>query len=83
MTGPLGHIAVLLALLCAGAGMVMAQQMMGAMQQPQSPPAAPAAPSTAAPAGGGATADLKFCSECGQRIPRASKFCPECGKPQG
>ena len=46
------------------------------------PPAAPAAVVGAA-AGVTATADLKFCSECGQRIPRASKFCPECGKPQG
>ena len=70
-----------------GAGMVMAQQMMGAGlqgQQPpsQQPPPAQAAPVAAAPAGG-AAADTKFCMECGQRIPRTSKFCPECGKPLG
>jgi membrane protease subunit (stomatin/prohibitin family) len=65
-----------------GAGMVMAQNMMQAgmqSQQPQQPPPAQGG----APAGGGATADTKFCMECGQRIARASKFCPECGKPQG
>jgi membrane protease subunit (stomatin/prohibitin family) len=71
-----------------GAGMVMAQQMMNAMNQPQPPQPAPAAPQAAPPqpggAGGGAAAsDLKFCMECGQRIPRASRFCPECGKSQG
>jgi len=77
------------------AGFGMAGQMtaaMGAAMQPPQPPQAPppAAPQggtpPVAPAGGAgvtATADLKFCSECGQRIPRASKFCPECGKPQG
>jgi membrane protease subunit (stomatin/prohibitin family) len=72
-----------------GAGMVMAQQMMNAMQGPQgggggagsaqptgAAPGAPAGP----PAGG---AETKFCSECGQKIPRPAKFCPECGKPQG
>jgi membrane protease subunit (stomatin/prohibitin family) len=67
-----------------GAGMVMAQQMMGASMQ-AAQPAAPQAPAPAAPvsgAAGGATAETKFCMECGQRIPRASKFCPECGKPQ-
>ena len=26
-----------------------------------------------------ASADTKFCTECGQSIPRSSKFCPECG----
>jgi membrane protease subunit (stomatin/prohibitin family) len=73
-----------------GAGMVMAQQMMNAMQ-PQhgggggAPPAQPQGGAPVAPAGGGApaTADTKFCMECGQRIPRSSKFCPECGKPLG
>ena len=64
-----------------GAGMVMANQMMAAMQQPHSggpAPASPAAPvAPVAPAG-----ETKFCSECGQKIPRPSKFCPECGKPQ-
>ena len=42
-------------------------------EQPVRAPEAPAA----APA-----ADTKFCSECGQRIPRSAKFCPECGAKQ-
>jgi membrane protease subunit (stomatin/prohibitin family) len=62
-----------------GAGVVMAQQMMQAMQNPgqPSPPTNPIPP-----AGGTATGDLKYCMECGKQIPRPSKFCPECGKPQ-
>jgi len=77
------------------AGFGMAGQMTAAMGAAMQPPQPPQAPPPAAPQGGAppvvpaggagvtATADLKFCSECGQRIPRASKFCPECGKPQG
>ena len=64
-----------------GAGFTMANAMVNAMNQPQAPAPPPqaAAPVAvpAAPAG-----DTKFCVECGNRIPRASKFCPECGKPQ-
>ncbi len=66
-----------------GAAAMMAQAMQNAAQAPAAPqyqqpaqqpqetrqPAAPAA-------------DTKFCSECGQRIPRAAKFCPECGAKQ-
>jgi membrane protease subunit (stomatin/prohibitin family) len=70
-----------------GAGMTMANQMVNAMR-PGAPPASPAqpeqppqAPSSATPAASPAP-DLKFCSECGQHIPRSAKFCPECGKPQ-
>jgi membrane protease subunit (stomatin/prohibitin family) len=51
-----------------GAGITMAQTMMNAMK--------PAAPS------GGASADAKFCVECGHAIPTSAKFCPECGKLQ-
>jgi membrane protease subunit (stomatin/prohibitin family) len=29
-----------------------------------------------------ATADTKFCLECGKQIPKPSKFCPECGQAQ-
>jgi membrane protease subunit (stomatin/prohibitin family) len=54
-----------------GAGITMAQTMMNAMKPP-----APAAPSS------GASADTKFCVECGHAIPRSAKFCPDCGKPQ-
>jgi membrane protease subunit (stomatin/prohibitin family) len=54
-----------------GAGISMAQTMMNAMK-----PAAPAAPAA------GASADTKFCVECGHAIARSAKFCPDCGKPQ-
>jgi membrane protease subunit (stomatin/prohibitin family) len=46
-------------------------------------PVAPAAPVAAAPvAAAGAAADLKFCFNCGQKIPRVAKFCAECGTSQ-
>ncbi|MGD0363419.1 MAG: SPFH domain-containing protein [Bryobacteraceae bacterium] len=53
-----------------GAGLTMAQTMMNAMK-----------PASAAPPAA-ASADTKFCLECGHAIPRAAKFCSECGKPQ-
>ena len=74
-----------------GAGMTMAQQIGNAMRPGQQPPeqapppaAPPAAPAPAAPQGGtGApAADLKFCMECGNKMPRQAKFCPECGTKQ-
>jgi membrane protease subunit (stomatin/prohibitin family) len=74
-----------------GAGLAMANSMMGAMRPGQAPgeqapppaggpapsagPVAPAAPATPA-------ADTKFCTNCGNKMPRASKFCPECGTAQ-
>jgi membrane protease subunit (stomatin/prohibitin family) len=72
-----------------GLGQTMAAAMTGGMQQPppqQPPPAAPSpiAP-VIAPVGGApaqAAGETKFCSECGQKIPRPAKFCPDCGKPQ-
>ena len=39
------------------------------------------APAGESPAGA-ASADTKFCLNCGKPIPRASKFCPECGHAQ-
>ncbi len=77
-----------------GAGVLMAQQMTNALQggmggqppmqtqapmqpQPPQPPPAPAAAGGAVPQG-----ETKFCSNCGQKIPRAAKFCPECGGAQ-
>jgi membrane protease subunit (stomatin/prohibitin family) len=66
-----------------GAGMVMAGQMMNAMNpaaHPEQPAAAPPAPGgPAAPAAGGTT---KFCLNCGKTIPKPAKFCPECGGAQ-
>ncbi|HEV2278786.1 MAG TPA: SPFH domain-containing protein [Acidobacteriaceae bacterium] len=59
-----------------GAGMAMAQTMMGAMK---SAAAGTTVTAPAAPAPGAAT---KFCTNCGQSIPRAAKFCPECGQSQ-
>lgn len=59
-----------------GVGAMMAQAMQTAQMGAAPQAAAPAA--QAAPAG-----DTKFCSECGQRIPRTAKFCPECGAKQG
>jgi membrane protease subunit (stomatin/prohibitin family) len=70
-----------------GAGLAMANSMMNAIRPgeqapppaggptPNAGPVAPAAP--AAPA-----TDTKFCTNCGNKIPRASKFCPECGTAQ-
>ena len=73
-----------------GAGMLMGQQFVGAVQQGQQPPQAPppgppaapqAGPSGGAPSGG-AAGDTKFCMNCGNKIPRAAKFCSECGGTQ-
>ena len=69
-----------------GAGLAMAQNMMGALQQPGQPPAGPA-PAAAGPSGAGGApaapaAETKFCVECGKPIPRKAKFCPECGGAQ-
>ena len=64
-----------------GAGVVMAQAVMGAAK-PQSDAAGPviaAAPAAEAPA---PVAGTKFCIECGKPIAERAKFCSECGKPQ-
>jgi len=53
-----------------GAGLAMAQSMMGALKAPAAEPAAAAA------------ADSKFCMDCGGAMPKRAKFCPACGKPQ-
>ncbi len=72
-----------------GAGLAMAQTMMQAIHPPDGGGSAPTAPAGAAPpvapSGGGsaASAETKFCMECGKPIPRKSKFCPECGAAQG
>jgi len=54
-----------------GAGVAMAQAMMGSVR--------PGAAGQGAAVADGST---KFCAECGKPIARAAKFCPECGKPQ-
>jgi membrane protease subunit (stomatin/prohibitin family) len=48
------------------------------------PPAAPAAPvvPVVPVAGAAPAADMKFCFNCGQKIPRVAKFCAECGTQQ-
>jgi len=69
-----------------GVGMGMAQAMMGAMNAPTSAAPTQAGGSGAAPQGGGgsdpASADSKFCIECGKGMPKKAKFCPECGGAQ-
>ena len=57
------------------AGQVMAQNIIGALRPREA--TAVATP----PAATGAEA--KFCTNCGQSIPRAAKFCSECGTAQG
>jgi membrane protease subunit (stomatin/prohibitin family) len=58
-----------------GAGLTMANTMMNAVKTPaEAPPASPAPPAPAA--------ETKFCTNCGNKIARASKFCPECGTAQ-
>ncbi len=66
-----------------GAGVAIGQAMMEAVKkgtagtQESGATRATAVPTTAA------SAETKFCQECGKSIPKNSKFCPECGKPQG
>ena len=68
-----------------GAGFGAAAAISQTMQQTQNAPAFQQAPQpapqpnvpAASPAG-----DTRFCSECGQKIPRSAKYCPECGKKQ-
>jgi membrane protease subunit (stomatin/prohibitin family) len=59
-----------------GAGLTMAQSMMNAVKTGQTTPAEPAATPV------GPVTETKFCTNCGNKIPRASKFCPECGTAQ-
>ncbi|MBL8238520.1 MAG: SPFH domain-containing protein [Bryobacterales bacterium] len=93
-----GGIAGIGAGLSAGYGMAQAMgQALNTAYQPQQPPpqppppmgavpvapVAPAAPQAPqAPQAAAPAADLKFCFNCGNKIPRASKFCAECGTPQ-
>jgi membrane protease subunit (stomatin/prohibitin family) len=71
-----------------GAGVAMAQAMMGAFTQPQGQGGgapAPGAPVVPVVGAGGTAAgkDTKFCIECGQQMPTRAKFCPNCGASQG
>jgi membrane protease subunit (stomatin/prohibitin family) len=66
-----------------GAGVAIGQAMMEAVKKGTAgAQESGAAPATAAPTAA-ASAETKFCQECGKSIPKSSKFCPECGKPQG
>lgn len=56
-----------------GAGVAMGQAMMDAIKKGGS------GDGSTTPA---ASAENKFCMNCGKPIPRASKFCPECGHAQ-
>jgi membrane protease subunit (stomatin/prohibitin family) len=74
-----------------GAGLTMAQSVMNAMKPGQTPPEQPPpAAGSPAPSAGPVTpvapatpaSETKFCTNCGNKMPRASKFCPECGTAQ-
>jgi membrane protease subunit (stomatin/prohibitin family) len=67
-----------------GAGLTMANSMMNAMKPGEQPPpqAGGPAPSAGPVAPAAPATDTKFCTNCGNKIPRASKFCPECGTAQ-
>lgn len=66
-----------------GAGVAIGQAVMEAVKKGTAgAQESGAAPATAAPTAA-ASAETKFCQECGKSIPKSSKFCPECGKPQG
>lgn len=62
-----------------GAGIAMGQAMMDALKKSSSG----TGESGGAPQSGAASAETKFCLNCGKPIPKASKFCPECGHAQG
>jgi membrane protease subunit (stomatin/prohibitin family) len=70
-----------------GAGITMANSMLNAIKPgEQAPPPAggptPSAGPVAPTAPAAPTTETKFCTNCGNKIPRASKFCPECGTAQ-
>ena len=65
-----------------GAGIAMGQAMMDALKKGS----APSTPDSGAAASGDAatvaSAETKFCLNCGKSIPKVSKFCPNCGQAQ-
>jgi len=67
-----------------GAGVAMGQAMADALKKAGGSGGEPASPAPAQAAAGqtAASADSKFCLNCGKAIPRISKFCPECGHAQ-
>lgn len=58
-----------------GAGFTIGQTMVNALKPGEQAPL-PAGPAPAA------SAETKFCINCGKPIPKAAKFCPECGNAQ-
>jgi membrane protease subunit (stomatin/prohibitin family) len=63
-----------------GAGAAVAQVLATSLKSPAAaaPPVAPVVAAVPAVA----SADTKFCIDCGKPIPSRSKFCAECGQPQ-
>jgi membrane protease subunit (stomatin/prohibitin family) len=59
-----------------GAGVAMGQAMMDALKKSGS------SQSDSGTAATVASAETKFCLNCGKPIPKSSKFCPECGHAQ-
>jgi membrane protease subunit (stomatin/prohibitin family) len=65
-----------------GAGVVMAQAVMGQALPGAVRPQSDGAPAAAPDATAATAAGTKFCIECGKPIAERAKFCSECGKPQ-
>ena len=61
-----------------GAGVAIGQAMMDSIRKGTSSTA-----DTGAAAAGAASAETKFCVNCGKPMPKSGKFCPECGHAQG
>jgi membrane protease subunit (stomatin/prohibitin family) len=62
-----------------GAGVAMGQAMMDALKKAGAAGGESGAPNAGATT---ASAETKFCLNCGKPIPKVSKFCPECGHAQ-
>ena len=62
-----------------GAGVAMGQAMMDALKKSGSSGNEAPSSGQATPA---ATAETKFCLNCGKPVPKVAKFCPECGHAQ-
>lgn len=64
-----------------GAGIAIGQAMMDSLKKAAPAPTESGGTGTP-PTSGAASADTKFCLNCGKSIPKISKFCPECGHAQ-
>jgi membrane protease subunit (stomatin/prohibitin family) len=65
-----------------GAGAAVAQVLASSLKSSAAAPVAAPVVQAAAPVASPASADTRFCIECGTQISARAKFCAECGKPQ-